>query len=345
MYSTCTFCHATLGANEMLEAFPVGRRLAFDAAKGRLWVVCPTCRQWNLSPLDERWEAIESAERLYRDTKLRAATEQVGLARLRDGSELIRIGAPLRPEFAAWRYGERFTTRWRRYTALSAVFGGGALLVSPLAGLGFSMLPYYRVGIVKRAIDKRRVIARASDEKGGVAFTLADARLARVFTAPDEPLGWALSVPGLRVPTAVGRFLPLNPDFAPRVTLRGDAALDVVRRIIPHVNEAGARRNTVQEAVRVLEETGAMRETFARAAQTVGRDGAGDPSRDLQALPPSMRLALEMAAHEDVERRALEGELAALEAEWRAAEEIAAIADTLTLPEWMADRLGRLSGG
>jgi len=177
VYSTCTFCHSTLGGNEMLEAFPVGRRLAFDAAKGRLWVVCPTCRQWNLSPLDERWEAIEAAERLYRDTKLRAATEQVGLARMRDGSELIRIGAPLRPEFAAWRYGERFTTRWRRYTALSVVFGGGALLVSPLAGLGFSMLPYYGVGIVKRAIDKRRVIARASDEKGGVAFTLADARL------------------------------------------------------------------------------------------------------------------------------------------------------------------------
>jgi len=96
MYSTCTFCHATLGGNEMLEAFPVGRRLAFDAAKGRLWVVCPSCRQWNLSPLDERWEAIEAAERLYRDTKLRAATEQVGLARLRE-----------RPIQAAFQFGRQ----------------------------------------------------------------------------------------------------------------------------------------------------------------------------------------------------------------------------------------------
>lgn len=345
MYSTCTFCHAALGANESLEAFPVGRRLAFDAAKGRLWVVCSACKQWNLSPLDERWEAIESAEKLYRDTKLRVSTEHVGLARLRDGTELIRIGAPLRPEFAAWRYGERFTTRWRRYTALSMAFGGGALLVSPLAGLGFSALPYFGVGFVKGLIDKRRVIARSTDDAGGVAFTLADARLARIFSAPDEPLGWALSVPGLREPTTVGRFLPRNADHALRITVRGDAALDVVRRIIPHVNETGARRNAVAEAVRVLEDTGTARETFVRAAQTIGRGPSGDPSRDLEALPSALRLALEMAAHEDVERRALEGELAALEAEWKTAEEIAAIADALTLPEWMADRVTRLARG
>jgi len=344
MYSTCIHCHASLGANETIEQFPVGRRLAFDPAKGRLWVVCPACRQWNLSPLDERWEAIESAERLYRDTKLRASTDQVGLARMRDGSELIRIGAPLRPEFAVWRYGERFAVRWRRYTALSALFGGGVLLVSPLAGFGFSVLPYHGLGLVKRGIDKFRVIARSTDEKGGVAFTLADARLARIFTVPEEPLGWALSLPGLRLPTGVGRFLPLNHDFAPRVTLRGEAALEVVRRIIPHVNESGARRGTVQEAVRVLEETGALRKTFARAALTLGSDGSGDPSRELGALPPALRLALEMATHVDVERRALEGELAALEASWKEAEEIAAIADSLTLPEQVMTRLERLAG-
>ena len=71
MYSTCTFCHTSLGRNEAIERFSVGRRLAFDQAKGRLWVVCPNCQQWNLSPLEERWEAIEAGERLYRDTRLR----------------------------------------------------------------------------------------------------------------------------------------------------------------------------------------------------------------------------------------------------------------------------------
>jgi hypothetical protein len=45
------------------------------------------------------------------------------------------------------------------------------------------------------------------------------------------------------------------------------------------------------------------------------------------------RLALEMAAHEDIERRALEGELATLAAAWAEAEEIAAIADGLLLEQ------------
>jgi hypothetical protein len=64
LYSVCIFCHSKLGSNEALELFPVGRRLAFDSAKGRLWVVCRRCGKWNLSPIEERWEAIEDAERL-----------------------------------------------------------------------------------------------------------------------------------------------------------------------------------------------------------------------------------------------------------------------------------------
>src|SRR5688500_1795019 len=65
VYATCLFCHAPLGRNETLESFPVGRRLAYDAERGRLWVVCRRCERWNLTPLEERWEAIEAAERLY----------------------------------------------------------------------------------------------------------------------------------------------------------------------------------------------------------------------------------------------------------------------------------------
>ncbi|MBD0320515.1 MAG: hypothetical protein ICV87_09295, partial [Gemmatimonadetes bacterium] len=42
-------------------------------------------------------------------------------------------------------------------------------------------------------------------------------------------------------------------------------------------------------------------------------------------------LALEMALHEEQERRAREGELAVLEAAWRDAEQVAAIADRLAL--------------
>ncbi len=58
-----------------------------------------------------------------------------------------------------------------------------------------------------------------------------------------------------------------------------------------------------------------------------------------------MKLALEMAAHEEQERRALEGELAILEAAWREAEEVARIADDLLLPERAESRFEELKRG
>ena len=51
-----------------------------------------------------------------------------------------------------------------------------------------------------------------------------------------------------------------------------------------------------------------------------------------------------MVVHEEEERRALAGELSALEAAWRDAEEIAAIADDMFLPATVTEGLGRLRG-
>ena len=116
MFKTCMFCNRPLGTNEVIEHSPVGRRLAFDAERGRLWMVCRKCERWNLSPLEERWEAVEMCERLFRDTKLRVSTENVGLAKHPEGLELVRIGQPMRPEFAAWRYGDQFGRRRKRAT-------------------------------------------------------------------------------------------------------------------------------------------------------------------------------------------------------------------------------------
>src|SRR5687767_12155572 len=126
MYSTCIFCGSGLGENESIEHFPVGRRLAFDAERGRLWVVCAACRRWNLTPLEERWEAVEECERRFRGTSIRTSTENIGLAKLPDGTELVRIGKPLRPEFAAWRYGGEFSARHRRSLVTGIAFTGVA---------------------------------------------------------------------------------------------------------------------------------------------------------------------------------------------------------------------------
>jgi hypothetical protein len=123
VYSTCLHCHRALGTNEAIEHFPIGKRPAFDAVNGRLWVICPQCARWNLTPIEERWEAVEDAERLFREQRLRTQTDNIGLTRVSDGTDLIRIGKPLRPEFAAWRYGgvfrERRCSHYRRSRSAS----------------------------------------------------------------------------------------------------------------------------------------------------------------------------------------------------------------------------------
>ena len=129
MYRTCIFCNKPLGSNEVVESFPVGRRLAFDTERGRLWVVCRRCERWNLTPLDERWEAVEDCERIFRGTRVRVSTDNIGLARHPEGLTLVRIGEPLRPEFAAWRYGDQFGRRRRKV----ALYGG--VVIAAATGL------------------------------------------------------------------------------------------------------------------------------------------------------------------------------------------------------------------
>lgn len=68
--------------------------------------------------------------------------------------------------------------------------------------------------------------------------------------------------------------------------------------------------------------------------------GKGPFTGALREAPREQVLALEMALHEDTERAAREGDLAALERAWQEAEEIAGIADNLLLPAWVAQRLG-----
>jgi predicted nuclease with TOPRIM domain len=62
----------------------------------------------------------------------------------------------------------------------------------------------------------------------------------------------------------------------------------------------------------------------------------------LARLRTPLKLATEMAAHEEMERAALAGELADLHERWKEAEEIAAVADTLTLSPAVLERLDRL---
>jgi hypothetical protein len=333
MYRTCIFCAGALGANEALEEFPVGRTVAFDAWKGRLWAVCPRCARWNLAPIEERWEAIESADRIFSGSRLRVQSENVGLARLPDGTRLIRIGEALPGELAAWRYGDQLVGRRRRYLlwAGAATAGGLALVTGGIyAGVSFGSfwMVYNAFGnaALSRIQGSRRVTEVTHAESGGPRFTLRRWHLAGAYlAAPGGTEEMELHVPGaLRPrPPAAG----LRPEPQDELVLRGSAARGVLGRAMLGVNRKGASRNGVRAALRVLEEAGSA-EDYVRAQARRRRILASD-SGDPRSLTPDAALALEMALHEESERRVLQGELALLAGAWREAEEIAAIADAL----------------
>ncbi len=347
MYSTCLFCHSALGKNEAIEHFPVGRRLAFDEAKGRLWVVCSSCERWNLTPIEERWEAIEECERAFRDTKLRVSTDNVGLARLREGITLVRIGAPQRPELAAWRYGDQFGRRRRKHVIMTSTViaaAGGLVIAGPFMGLiSASAVNLLNVG---SAVDSFRAVARINVE--GTQYRLNRKAIARVALRRHGQTGFELEIPYM-IPwkTAItfakyGGAAALRSN--PSLTLLDDDALRAARTLLPRINSKGGAVAAVRDAVDLLEATPQPDRLFARAAQASERRRGWSalPSGSISTLPAAQRLALEMVLHEEDERRALEGELATLEERWREAEEIAAISDDMFLPAGIVDRLRRV---
>ncbi len=324
MYATCIFCNGALGANAVLEEFPIGRRLAFDASRGRLWVVCRRCERWNLSPIEERWEAIEAAERLFRDTRMRVSTEQIGLARHGEGLELVRIGSPQRPEFAAWRYGDQFGRRRRR----AILVGGAAVGV-----LGTVLVAGVATGVIGGVAlgQSGNIVNLWQNGRTLVRVRLPDGELLKL-KRPD------LQKARLRPAAETGGLeLVLGKRGRERV-FAGAEAERLMGRMMPRVNAAGGRAPAVQQAVRELEVAGGpeaylqrlvRNAPMRRRALQVGEA----PAVQLGKLPTPSRLALEMALHEEQERRALEGELKGLELAWKEAEEIASISDDLLLPD------------
>ena len=349
MYRSCLFCSADLGRNDAIEHFPVGRRLAFDAARGRLWVVCRGCERWNLTPLEERWEAIEECERAFRDTHLRMATDEIGLARLREGLELVRIGEPQRPEMAAWRYGDQFGRRRREFygkVAVGAAVFAGVILAGPVLGVisigglttGNILSSAYQLYRSKRVVT--RVPTVFTDRAPVTIAQLANTLL----TWRHEEDRWEVELPRRSISLERRLFAEIGDprETHEMMTLRGAAAERALRLLLPHVNAGGGSRGDVSDAVHMIEHTPDVERLIRNTAKF---HGSGLRSRDpirLAKLPVHVRLALEMSVHEESERRALEGELHVLAAAWKEAEEIAAIADDMFLPQSVDSELARL---
>ncbi len=347
MFTTCFFCSADLGRNQALEAMPVGRRVAFNQQTGRLWVVCRACERWSLSPLEERWEAIEACERLYRDTRKRVATDNVGLARVADGLDLIRIGEPLRPEFAAWRYGDQFGRRRRRQLAMTGgVVGAASLVVVGGAWAGASIGAFSGVFANGGLWD---ALINGSPDKKIATVRTADGRLLDIRRRHAR-------MTALLHPSASGEPMALRVEhFGGTEILTGVAASRAAQQLLPAVNRFGGSKRKVSEAVSWLESSGGPEQALGALAQSRGahalRLTLGSAPKKLQVvktvgafhtLDTTERLALEMALHEESERRAMQGELAALETAWREAEEIARISDSLLETDALRSRLDAL---
>jgi hypothetical protein len=337
-------------------------------------VVCGHCTRWCLVPIEERWEVVETCERTFRDSRTRVSTDQIGLAKLRDGLELVRVGAPLRPELAAWRYGREFTARRRRTVTLSIAaigVGAGGVVVGSALGAGSAALAVIATGApalqftgilgfsLLRLLDNARAIRVPHD---GKELLVNREELKQTVLVPTaDAQGW-----GLILKHSWGRF-----------TLTGEDAVRATTRLLTRANGAGAGRRAVSSAVSVLGTgetvTHALRDIALRtellsdahrghmsrfiaeaefASAGVGGGGALFLSQrgrsphinpaSLALMPDTDRLAFEMALHEERERRAMAGELAPLLNAWREADQVAAIADGLLVPTVVGDKLDEL---
>lgn len=337
MYRTCLFCQGDLGANQSIEECPIGRRLAFDPAKGRLWVVCRRCERWNLTPFEERWEALEACERRYRGTRLRYSTANIGLARLAEGLELVRIGEPLRPELAAWRYGDQFGRRRRKHLLLSGlVLGGfsaayaGSFLAIAAVGATGSMLVETSF-MARHYLRNRRRVATVQGPAGeSLPLKLGHIREIGLEGSVRDRT-WHLTIPSD----------PMEPTVRP-IRLSGETAIAALQQILPHINVGGGSSRTVRDAVTRLEMVPDPAEAIWMMATSPVTPWYGGGDHTLRHQPAAHRLALEMMLREAHEERAMRGELWRLEREWRQAEELAKIADTLLSSAADEEHLERL---
>lgn len=320
MFATCIFCFRKFGRNTSVRSFPVGRCLAFDELRGRLWVVCEHCGQWNLSPIEERWTAIEECESLFRRSGRRIATSNASLTRIARDLRLVRLGKSPRPEMLAWRYGNRLVARRRRRIAIAVLVGGiltfGAVMgVTGLAYMwgalaavlgGVSLFPFL-LYLLRGSPDDlmTKVVCWHGEVIEIFRFHLGFVMLAR-----DEDSGEPVAV------------VPGCEDCGMTI-LAGDAALGLCAVLLPRMSRFGASATQISAALELLDSTGTPMELLAHCSQT---------PVSVPSLPKTTRLALEIASHEDFERRVAEGELEKLAEDWKAAEEIASIADNLLVP-------------
>jgi hypothetical protein len=308
MFTTCAFCNAPFDGDGGPSGLGIGRRLAFDEWKGRLWVVCSKCSRWNLTPWDDRLERIESTARAARAGRVAASTDQVTLIRWQR-YDLVRVGRPPRVELATWRYGERLRTRQRERMkfvlplTVAAIGLGVAANVAAGGGLGVVVWNLHNVAdwVYVRIVGGRRV---------AMQDTPICAHCGTVMELRARHVQHARVVPDAHADVAVVLSCPRCRHEGAQLT--GLEAVQVLRQGLTYLNVTRGGRRRAEDAARVVDGVGGP----DRLVREVARRES-----TLKALAPDRRLAFEMAVDE-------QAEAAELERQWREAEEIADIADS-----------------
>jgi hypothetical protein len=324
MFRTCAFCNAPFDGDGGPSRLGVGRRLAFDEWRGRLWVVCSKCSRWNLTPLDDRLERIEAVARAARDEgRVAAATEQVALIRWQR-YDFVRVGKPLRVELSTWRYGERLRTRQRErmkvVVPLTIAAVGLGIVANVAAGGGLGVV----VWNLHRLVDQA-YIGIVGNRKVLLAEPPICAHCGSVMQLRARHVQHARVVPDAHAEVAVVLSCPKCRREGAQLT--GLDAVQVLRQGLTYLNVTRSGRRRAEDAARVVDQAGGP----DRLVHDVARREV-----TLRSLRPERRLALEMA----VDERA---EVEELERQWREAEEIAEIADgTLSTSAQLEEELRRL---
>ena len=359
MYSTCLRCDAAFRRNTDLKHLPVGRRIAFDTTRGRLWVVCDRCAQWNLAPLESRWEALHEADEAATAAEARAPGGLVGLARTASGLELLRVGGLPEADIANWRYGRQLERRHRRLRLLLAAIavGTGALGAyvtwtseAPVLGVWVAaVVGYYLFHLWKRPPQLAIRVSGADGRPRPIWFwRFNEVRL------EQDPVG--------------GEPVLVLPHGARESRLTGIDAARALTKLLPRFRAAeagpadlgaaltrvgiaeGERQVSSRSPTKRRKRRGRRRERGSAAAGTSAlrpwqRLISLERPTSLRTMPVVSRLALEMAVAEEIEQEQLQAAAAEHGATWQSEEEVGAIADQLLLPEAVQAKFDALARG
>ncbi|PYP11087.1 MAG: hypothetical protein DMD59_03655 [Gemmatimonadetes bacterium] len=323
MFRSCAFCNAAFDGDGGPSGLGVGRRIAFDEWRGRLWVVCPRCSRWNLTPFDDRLERIEAVARSASQGRIAASTDQVALIRW-ERYDFVRVGKPPRVELATWRYGERLRNRQRERMkvvvplTVAAIGLGIAANVAAGGGLGVVVWNVHRladrfyvwlVGARKVPLIEPPICAHCGSL---MQLRARHVQYARIVPDRHADMAVLLSCPNCKAEGA---------------QLTGSEAIQVLRQGLTYLNLDKGGRRRAEDAAREVDQIGGADRLVADIARR---------ELTLRSLRAERGLALEMA----VDERA---EVEELERQWREAEEIADIADgTLGTSTEIENELRRL---